>query len=131
MNGPPTSDSKGSLLVVDDEPSIVKFIGLVLAREGYRVLTASNAREAWELFQQQEPSVRAVVTDMAMPGGWSGLDLARRVHEASPDTPVLLVTGYEPPNPPDPCQGTLPKPFTADLLRTTVREMTNQVTGYN
>lgn len=125
-DGPPTSDSKGSLLVVDDEPSITKFIGLVMAREGYQVLTASNAREAWKLFQQQEPSVRAVVTDMAMPGDWNGLDLARRVHESSPNTPVLLVTGYEPPNPPDPCNDTLPKPFTANLLRTTVRTMTGQ-----
>jgi len=68
---------------------------------------------------------------MAMPGGWSGLDLARRVHESSPNTPVLLVTGHEPPNPPDPCKATLPKPFTADLLRTTVRKMTRQTTGCN
>jgi len=131
MDGPPTSAPKGSLLVVDDEPSIVKFMGIVLAREGYQALTASNAREAWERFQQQAPPVRAVVTDMAMPGGWSGLDLARRVHESSPNTPVLLVTGHEPPSPPDPCKGAWPKPFTAELLRTTVREITRQATGYN
>lgn len=131
LSGAPTSASKGSLLVVDDEPSIVKFMGIVLGREGYQILTAFSAREAWELFQQATPHVLAVVTDMTMPGGWNGLDLARRIHEASPNTPVLLVSGYDPPDPLVPCKGVLPKPFTADLLRTTVRQMTNQAADFN
>jgi CheY-like chemotaxis protein len=119
----PTTASKGSLLVVDDEPSIAKYMGLVLAREGYHVLTAYNAEEGWELFQQTVPQVRAVVTDIAMPGDWNGLELARRVRRASPNTPVLLVSGYEPPGSLDACSGLLSKPFTADLLRTAVRRM--------
>jgi CheY-like chemotaxis protein len=119
----PTTASKGSLLVVDDEPSIAKYMGLVLAREGYHVLTAYNAEEGWELFQQTVPQVRAVVTDIAMPGDWNGLELARRVRQASPNTPVLLVSGYEPPGSLDAWSGLLSKPFTADLLRTAVRRM--------
>jgi CheY-like chemotaxis protein len=122
----PTTPSKGSLLVVDDEPTIAKYMGLVLAREGYHVLTAFNAEEGWEVFQQAAPQVRAVVTDIAMPGDWNGLELARRVREASPNTPVLLVSGYEPPGPLDPYSGLLAKPFTADLLRTAVRRMVGQ-----
>jgi two-component system, NtrC family, response regulator AtoC len=89
----PTTPSKGSLLIVDDEPSIAKYMGLVLGREGYQVLTAFNAEEGWELFRRQVPQVRAVVTDQAMPRNWNGPELARRVREASPDTPVLLVSG--------------------------------------
>jgi CheY-like chemotaxis protein len=92
----PTLASKGSLLIVDDEPSMAKYMGLVLGREGFQVLTAFNAEEGWALFQRQAPQVRAVVTDWAMPGDWNGLELARRVREASPNTPVLLVSGYEP-----------------------------------
>ena len=122
----PTLASKGSLLVVDDEPTIAKYMGLVLAREGYHVLTAFNAEEGWELFQQAAPPVRAVVTDMAMPGDWNGLELARRVREASPNTPVLLVTGYEPSGDLGACSGLLQKPFTADLLRAAVRQMIAQ-----
>ena len=59
----PTLASKGSLLllVVDDEPTIAKYMGLVLGREGYRVLTAFSAEQGWELFQQAVPPVRAVV----------------------------------------------------------------------
>jgi len=123
--GSAISGSKGSLLIVDDDPTIAKYMGLVLAREGYQILTAFNAQEAWELFRRQAPQVRAVVTDMAMPGGWNGLELARHVHESSPSTPVLLVSGYEPPKPLDWCTDALSKPFTADLLRTTVRQMAN------
>ena len=70
-------------------------------------------------------------TDMAMPGDWNGLELARRVREASPNTPVLLVTGFEPSGPLDSCSGLLPKPFTADLLRAAVRRMIEQVVGCN
>jgi CheY-like chemotaxis protein len=68
--------------------------------------------------------VRAVVTDWAMPGDWNGLELARRVRAACPTTPVLLVSGYEPSGPLDSCSGLLPKPFTADLLRAAVRQIT-------
>lgn len=120
----PTTASKGSLLIVDDEPSIAKYMGLVLAREGYQVMTAFNAEEGWELFQRTAPQVRAVVTDIAMPGDWNGLELARRVRESSPNTPVLLVSGYEPPEALGASgAGLLSKPFTADLLRTAVRRM--------
>ena len=119
----PITASKGTLLVVDDEPSIAKYMGLGLAREGYHVLTALSAEEGWEVFRQAAPQVRAVVTDIAMPGDWNGLELARRVREASPNTPVLLVSGYEPPGSLEAYNGLLSKPFTADLLRTTVRRI--------
>ena len=126
-----TIASKGSLLVVDDEPSIAKYMGLVLGREGYHVLTAFNAEDGWELFQREAPQVRAVVTDMSMPGDWNGLELARRVRAASPTTPVLLVSGHEPSGPLDACSGLLPKPFTADLLRAAVRQMVERAGGCN
>jgi DNA-binding response OmpR family regulator len=127
----PSTASKGSLLIVDDEPSIAKYMGLVLGREGFEVLTAFDAEEGWELFQRQAPQVRAVVTDWAIPGDWNGLELARRVREASPTTPVLLVSGYEPSGPLDACSGLLPKPFTADRLRAAVRQMIEQAIGCN
>lgn len=96
----PILASKSSLLLlVDDEPTITKYMGLVLGREGFQVLTAFNAEEGWALFQRQVPRVRAVVTDLAMPGAWNGLELARRVREAAPNTPVFLVSGYKPSGP--------------------------------
>jgi CheY-like chemotaxis protein len=76
-----------------------------------------------EFLRHATPQVHVVVTDLAMPGDWNWLELARRVREASPNTPVFLVTGYEPSGPLDACSGLLPKPFTADLLRAAVRQM--------
>jgi CheY-like chemotaxis protein len=122
----PTLAAKGSLLLLDDEPTIAKDMGLVLARAGYEVLTAFSAHEGWDLFQRQAPQVCAVVTDLAMPGDWNGLELVRRVRQASPHTPVLLVTGYKPSEALGPCSGLLPKPFTADLLRAGVRQVIGQ-----
>jgi DNA-binding response OmpR family regulator len=58
--------SKGSPLVVDDEPAITKYMGLVLGREGYQVLTAYNAEDGRELFRRAVPQVCAVVTNMTV-----------------------------------------------------------------
>lgn len=128
----PILASKSSLLLlVDDEPTITKYMGLVLGREGFQVLTAFNAEEGWALFQRQVPRVRAVVTDLAMPGAWNGLELARRVREAAPNTPVFLVSGYKPSGPLGSCSDLLPKPFTADQLRAAVRQIIEQTAACN
>jgi DNA-binding response OmpR family regulator len=129
-DNPPNAAAKGSLLlVVDDEPNIAKYMGLVLTREGYHVLTAFSAEEGWKLFERQAPQVRAVVTDLILPGAWNGLELARRVRQASPNTPVLLVTGHKPPEALGACSGLLAKPFTADRLRAAVRQVIDRAAG--
>jgi CheY-like chemotaxis protein len=111
----------GLLLVVEDEPSMAAYLHLVLERGGYAVATASEAEGAWALFQREAPQVRAVVTDLRMPGGWDGLELARRVREAAPTTPVLLVTGHACPEPLGPNCSLLAKPFSPEALRAAVR----------
>jgi CheY-like chemotaxis protein len=114
---------KGVLLVVEDEPFMAHYMRLVLSREGYHVAVAFNAEDAWALFQRQAPRVRPVVTDIRLPGGWDGLELGRRVQEAAPNTPVLLVSGYNPSAPLDPNCSLLLKPFSADALRAAVRRI--------
>jgi CheY-like chemotaxis protein len=100
-----------------------------LREEGYDVLTASNAEEAWNLFLREGAQVRAIVTDAVMPGGWDGLELARRVRVAAPATPVLLVTAYRPPRPLGPRCAMLPKPFTIEALRFAVRQLVEPYPG--
>ena len=111
------------LLVVEDEQFLLNYMHRILSRDGYNVLAASNAQDAWDLFQQEAPRVRAVVTDICMPGDWDGLDLVRHVSEVAPDIPVLFVTGYPPPGLLDPGRSLLEKPFTADLLKAAVKRL--------
>ncbi|MBW0001692.1 MAG: response regulator [Verrucomicrobia bacterium] len=111
------------LLLVEDEPFVAHYMTLVLSQGGYNVAVAFNAESAWALFQRQALRVRAVVTDLRLPGGWNGLELARRVRQAAPDTPVLLVTGDHPSVLLDPRYRLLLKPFSGEALGATVRQM--------
>src|SRR5690348_2830698 len=114
---------KGSLLLVEDEPFLLKYMETVLSRDGYEVRTAADAEEGWEQFQQEAARLDAVVTDICMPGDWDGLELARRVGEAAQDTPVLFVTGHAPEGPLGAHRSVLEKPFKPDQLRAAVARM--------
>jgi CheY-like chemotaxis protein len=81
------------VLVVEDEHRLRQLMVGQLTGLGYRVLEASNAAAALELLGQH-PEVQLLYSDLVMPGGLSGLDLARRVMEAYPQVRVVLTTGY-------------------------------------
>ncbi len=80
-----------TLLVVDDEYGIVEVLRLLLADEGYRVLTASDGEQALELMREQAPD--AVITDQMMPL-MSGAELFRamRTAPALRKVPVVLIS---------------------------------------
>ncbi len=79
------------ILAIDDEKSMRELLAHVLKRAGYRVTTAANGETGCELFEMDVYDL--VISDISMPG-ISGLDVLRRVHESSPDTPVILITAY-------------------------------------
>jgi DNA-binding NtrC family response regulator len=79
-----------TLLIVDDEPAIVKALHRIVRDEGYRVLTALDAEEALRLVASE--SVDVVLSDMDMPG-MSGLDLMVRLRRNHPSAVRLLLTG--------------------------------------
>lgn len=82
------------LLVVDDEPSVLKLLQVNLQTLGYRVSGLSKAREALETLRQNPSDFDALITDQAMPG-ITGRDLAQEVQAIRPDLPVILCTGKE------------------------------------
>ena len=82
------------LLVVDDEPSVLKLLQVNLQTLGYRVSGLSKAREALETLRQNPSDFDALITDQAMPG-ITGRDLAKEVQAIRPDLPVILCTGKE------------------------------------
>ena len=79
------------ILLVDDEPDLLATLGPILRGSGYEVLTATDGEEAGRLLEDQ--SFNTVITDLRLPG-ISGLEILDRVSRDSPDTTVLLITGY-------------------------------------
>ncbi len=79
------------LLIIDDEKSLVDLLALVFKKEGYAVRTALSAVKGLDLFEKEPADL--VITDMKMPQV-SGMDVLRRVKEADPDVPVIMITAY-------------------------------------
>jgi DNA-binding response OmpR family regulator len=79
------------ILVVDDEMAIRYSVSKTLERVGYNVVAVGSGEEALLLLDQQEFDV--VLTDIRMPG-ISGIELLAMIRDTSPDTVVILMTGY-------------------------------------
>jgi DNA-binding response OmpR family regulator len=84
-----TSPESRTILVVDDEPHIVRFTAMNLEVEGFRVETAGNGLEALEVLDQRGP-VDLVVLDVMMPE-LDGFETLRRIRDQS-SVPVIFVT---------------------------------------
>lgn len=88
----PVAVPVGPVLLVDDEPSLLRVAGLCLQQAGFEVVQALDAEEALEHLQGGlRPCL--IATDVAMPG-MDGLALARAARRILPDVPVLLLSGY-------------------------------------
>jgi DNA-binding NtrC family response regulator len=83
--------STGKILLVDDEPEIVKQFKRALKSEGYHVETAASGEEGWEKYQSSYFNV--VITDWRM-GKMNGLELARKIDTQHPVTKVIIITAF-------------------------------------
>lgn len=80
------------VLVVDDDPIALAILSHRLKNQGYTVDTAENGQAAIEKLNQQ--FYDAVLTDMMMPGGISGIDLLEEIKRDYMDTEVILITAH-------------------------------------
>jgi CheY-like chemotaxis protein len=83
---------KGVVMVVDDEEDIRAVMSEVLELQGYTVLVACDAPQALRLLKDTRPDM--LVTDVGLPNGMNGRQLADHVRVHWPQLPVLMVTGY-------------------------------------
>lgn len=92
----PSGSMAGSetILVVEDEMAMRLMVRQVLRRYGYRILGAANGIEALRVWQEQNGKVDLLLTDMVMPGGLSGRDLADKLLAEKADLRVVYVSGY-------------------------------------
>ncbi len=83
----------GTVLVVEDEESVLQVISASLRELGYTVLTAQNSAEALPLLERGE-KIDLLISDVIIPRSLNGVELARKVKERQPDIKVLLTSGY-------------------------------------
>jgi len=82
-----------TILVVEDDTDVREMIVGILSDLGYRTLVATTGPEALALLEQ-DPSVDLLFTDIVMPAGMSGIELARRASRLRSDLKILLSSGY-------------------------------------
>jgi len=80
-----------TILIVDDEPSILHSLGGLLADDGYDVVTASNGYDALKKIETTAPDL--VLLDVWMPG-LDGIETLQEIKKVSPGVPVLIITGH-------------------------------------
>ena len=119
-----SSQQATTVLVVEDEGLVRLDAAESLRDAGFEVLEASDAREALEAMEQRD-DIGVVFTDIDMPGGMDGLELARQVRRARPRTGLILTSGSMRPDPRQmPVGGAfLSKPYSADVVASTIRRM--------
>ena len=85
------ANSSGRILVVDDQAANLRVVGMLLTRQGYEVITASNGEEALALYAEDPPDL--ILLDMMMPG-MDGFDVMRALREQDVPlrAPVVFVT---------------------------------------
>jgi two-component system, NtrC family, sensor kinase len=79
------------LLLIDDEPDILRVLGISLKADGYEVIPALNGAEGLEAFARDRPAI--VITDIKMPG-MDGIEVLEKIKEIDPGTEVIIITGH-------------------------------------
>ena len=92
----PGTDPRGTetVLVVEDDESVRKLTRITLERQGYTVFEAASGREALRVWVEHRAAIRLLLTDLVMPEGLNGRELAARVRADSPSLPVVFMSGY-------------------------------------
>jgi two-component system cell cycle sensor histidine kinase/response regulator CckA len=119
-----------TILIVDDEPSIIEVTRDILKTFSYKVLAAKSGQEAVRLYWQQGDRIDLVILDMIMPdmGGEDTFDLLKAIQ---PTVRVILFSGYSVTGQVQKlmergCRGFLPKPFSMADLSEKIRAVLDQ-----
>lgn len=121
---------QGTVLLVEDDDEVAALVSEMLVQLGYGVVRAASARAALGALANGR-EVDLVFSDIMMPGGMSGVDLAQELHRRRPDIPVLLTSGYAEPARRDAESARIPilrKPYQVEDLEAALR-MTLEADG--
>jgi CheY-like chemotaxis protein len=85
---------KETVLVVEDEFVLRELVREILSQQGYTVLEAGNGMDALSVWEQNRKSVDLLLTDIAMPHGPTGRELADQLRKERPRLPIIFSSGY-------------------------------------
>jgi CheY-like chemotaxis protein len=128
----PLVHGKGeTVLVVEDNEALRRVVTRQLGELGYRVLAARDAAEGLELLERQ--SIDLLLTDVVMPGGINGRELARRARQRWPRIKIVFTSGFSEARfngdagPLAACTPLLSKPYRKEDLASAAREALDRV----
>ncbi|HTB84190.1 MAG TPA: PAS domain S-box protein [Candidatus Sulfotelmatobacter sp.] len=127
----PLAGGNETILLVEDEFTLRTSLRTTLTQLGYRVLEAGTGVEAGKLWEQHRAEIALLLTDLVMPGGLTGKELAENLSQTGPELRVIYISGYNP----DAADKNfvleegvnfLTKPFATDKLAQTIRNKLDQ-----
>ncbi|MBD3421362.1 MAG: response regulator [Chitinivibrionales bacterium] len=125
---------QGFVMVMDDEDSIRNVMDRILTNFGYQVDVTSSGEEALELFKHRlanDTRYRVIITDLTIPGGMGGKELAPQILHLQPDAKIIVSSGYSQ----DAVlsdyksygfSGVISKPYTLDKVRQVFNDLTDE-----
>lgn len=119
--------SQKVVLLVEDEPQILALLADYLEQEGYRVLAAECATQAFEILASK-PQLDLLLTDFRLRDGVSGVMIAEPALKLRPELKVIFISGYpfeiqESGSPVADAAPVLAKPFPLDSLRSQIQQL--------
>ena len=88
-----SSNSSKTILFIDDEETNIDVAVILLEHIGYKALTATNGKEALDIFKTKSDQIAVVIMDMIMPG-LCGTELVDQIKEIDVNAKILLTSGY-------------------------------------
>ncbi|MGI4793927.1 MAG: response regulator, partial [Janthinobacterium lividum] len=124
---PPRAKDGQTVLVVDDEPTIRMLVTEVLEDLGYRAIEAADGASGLQVLQSDE-RIDLLVTDVGLPGGINGRQVADGARVARPGLKVLFITGYAESavlshGHLDPGMHVLTKPFAMEVIASRIKDL--------
>jgi len=116
------------VLLVEDEPAVRAILSQLLIHCGCTVLEAPDARAALGIWAEEKSRIHLLITDIVMPGGMTGHELAARLTDERPDLKVIYSSGYSASLFQEgqdliPGRNFLPKPYDASSVVTMIRRV--------
>lgn len=128
---PTSTGGMETILFVEDNPPLRSVTGMMLEHLGYRVLKAGDAKEALAILEKDE-GIDVLFTDIDMPGGMNGIELAEKAKSIYPDLTILIASGYDDWDGSAEATATvqdfpfLSKPYTAQEADATIKKLLSQ-----